>query len=136
MDHGPRSHGAGHGVEDNEEAAEERDVDAGGARAKEVESANDRSGEEAEADHGAELQKHTHEHASALVLEVRDDGGCRLPWTGPVGLLIEIGDGVEAGAEEHRVEDGEHAGVGPVMDGAEGVADLICVLMISPFGWR
>jgi len=28
MDHGPRGHGAGHGVEDYEETAEERDVDA------------------------------------------------------------------------------------------------------------
>src|SRR3984885_905545 len=82
MDHRPRGHGAGHGVEDDQEAAEERDVDAGSARAEEVQAADDGGDADAEADKGAELQEHTEENARALGLEEWHDGGCGLPWTG------------------------------------------------------
>jgi len=40
---------------------------------------------------------------SALVLEERDDGRCPTPMDRAVGFLVEMGDGIEAGAEEHHV---------------------------------
>ena len=103
-------------VEDNEEATEERDVSAGGTRAEEVQSAYNGGGEDAETDHCAELQKDTQKHASAVVLKIRNDDGGGLPRAGPVGLRVHAGDGIEPGTEQHRIEDGEHAGMRTLVD--------------------